>query len=259
MTRGPRPPAGNVEGPFARPLLARDAVRFVGEPIAVVLADSLAMGQDAAEAVLVEYEPLGAVVGPEGAVAEGAALLFPEAGTNVAHAFEESWDEDVLAEADVVARLRVRHQRLAPVPMETNAILVVPGGEGLTVWVSTQIPFDVRADLEEWFGLEREAIHVIAPDVGGGFGAKLHVYPEYLVCAALAPGGGHLSSGRFWPGVLLLLPASFFEARVLLGHGEFPSPWSLGSAASSWFVGFGAIGFAALWLLSLWLTFRFDE
>jgi carbon-monoxide dehydrogenase large subunit len=182
----PRPPAGNVEGPFTRPLLARDAVRFVGEPIAVVLADSLAMGQDAAEAVLVEYEPLGAVVGPEGAVAEGAALLFPEAGTNVAHAFEESWDEDVLAEADVVARLRVRHQRLAPVPMETNAILVVPEGEGLTVWVSTQIPFDVRADLEDWFGLEREAIHVIAPDVGGGFGAKLHVYPEYLVCAAAA-------------------------------------------------------------------------
>lgn len=182
----PRPPAGNVEGPFARPLLARDVVRFVGEPIALVLAETLAEGQDAAEAVLVEYEPLEAVVGPEAALAEGATLLFPEASTNVAHAFEESWDEDVLAGAEVVARLRIRHRRLAPVPMETNAILVVPDGEGLTVWVSTQIPFDVRADLEDWFGLEREAIHVIAPDVGGGFGAKLHVYPEYLVCAAAA-------------------------------------------------------------------------
>lgn len=182
----PRPPAGNVEGPFPRPLLAREVVRFVGEPIAVVLADTLARGQDAAEAVTIEYGSLEAVVGPEAAVAEGAALLFPEAGTNVAHAFEESWDEDVLAGAEVVARLRIRHQRLAPVPMETNAILVVPEEQGLTVWVSTQIPFDVRADIEDWFGLERDAIHVIAPDVGGGFGAKLHVYPEYLVCVAAA-------------------------------------------------------------------------
>jgi tetratricopeptide (TPR) repeat protein len=82
---------------------------------------------------------------------------------------------------------------------------------------------------------------------------------RHIACAVIAPGGGHLSSGRFWPGVLMLLPASFFEARVLLGHGEFPSPWSLGSAASSWFVGAGVVGFAALWLLSLWLTVRFDD
>jgi hypothetical protein len=82
---------------------------------------------------------------------------------------------------------------------------------------------------------------------------------RHIACAVLAPGGGHLSNGRFWPGVLLLLPASFFEARVLLGHGEFPSPWSLGSAASSWFVGAGVAGFAALWLLSLWLTIRFED
>jgi len=82
---------------------------------------------------------------------------------------------------------------------------------------------------------------------------------RHIACAVLAPGGGHLSNGRFWPGVLLLLPGSFFEARVLLGHGEFPSPWSLGSVASSWFVGAGVVGFAALWLLSLWLTIRFDD
>lgn len=82
---------------------------------------------------------------------------------------------------------------------------------------------------------------------------------RHIACAVLAPGGGHLSSGRFWPGVLLLLPASFFEARVLLGSGEFPSPWSLGSAATSWFVGAAAVGFAALWLISLWLTVRFED
>ena len=82
---------------------------------------------------------------------------------------------------------------------------------------------------------------------------------RHIACAVIAPGGGHLSAGRFWPGVLLLLPASFFEARVLLGHGEFPSPWSLGSAASSWFVGAGVAGFVALWLVSLWLTLRIED
>ena len=63
--------------------------------------------------------------------------------------------------------------------METNAILAEPREGGLVVWVSTQVPFDVRADLEDWLGLERQAVRVIAPDVGGGFGSKLHVYPEY--------------------------------------------------------------------------------
>ena len=182
----PRPPAGNVEGPFARPLLAGERVRYVGEPVAMVLADSLAQAQDAAETVAVDYEPLEAVVGPEAALGQDAPLLFPEAGTNLAHAFEEAWGEDVLAGAEVVARLRVRHQRLAPVPMETNAILVAPQGEGLTAWVSTQIPFDVRSDLGDSFGLERQATRIMATDVGGGFGAKLHVYPEYLVCVAAA-------------------------------------------------------------------------
>ena len=186
LALAPKPPAGNVEGPFERPVLAQDVVRYVGEPIAIVLADTLAHAQDAAEAVVVGYEPREPVVDPEAASADDATLLFPEAGANVAHVFEEGWDEDVLAEADVVARLRVRHQRLAPVPMETNAILVLPEGAGLRVWVSTQVPFDVRSDLEDWFGLERHDIHVTAPDVGGGFGAKLHVYPEYLACAAAA-------------------------------------------------------------------------
>lgn len=182
----PRPPAGNVEGPFARPVLARDRVRYVGEPIAVVLAETLAQAEDAAEAVEVELEPLEPVVGAEAALADDAPILHPEAGTNLAHAFEERWDEDVLAGAEVIARVRVRHQRLAPVPMEPNAMLAVPEGEGLTAWVSTQVPFDVRDELAEALGLPKDRVRVIAPDVGGGFGSKLHVYPEYLVCAAAA-------------------------------------------------------------------------
>jgi aerobic carbon-monoxide dehydrogenase large subunit len=205
-----RPPAGNVEGPFERPIPASDVVRYVGEPIAIVIAESSAQASDAAEAVIVDVDPLDPVIGVDAALADGAPLLFPDAGTNVAHRFAESWDDDVLSGADVIVRSRVVHQRLAPSPMETNAIVVEPTGDGLVAWVSTQIPFDVRNDLAEWLGLERSAVRVVAPDVGGGFGTKLHVYPEYLICAAAA-----LRLGR---------PVAWQEGRseslVGLNHGR---------------------------------------
>ena len=183
----PRPPAGNVEGPFMRPILATDVVRYVGEPIALVLAETTAQAQDAAETVVVDLDPLQVVLDPSTALEEDVPLLFPDAETNLAHAFEEHWDDDVLEDAEVVVSCRIVHQRLAPVPMEANAIAVVPeAGGGLTVWVSTQIPFDVRSDLSDWFSIDKADIRVIAPDVGGGFGAKLHVYPEHLACTAAA-------------------------------------------------------------------------
>jgi carbon-monoxide dehydrogenase large subunit len=190
----PMPPSGNVEGSsgtieaaFGREVLARDTVRFVGEPFALILADSLAAAEDAAELVLPEYEPLEAVTDVERAVADDAPLLWPSRGTNIANAFETNWDADVLEGADVVVEGRFVNQRLAPVPMETNAIAVVPGPEGgVTVWVSTQIPFDVRDDIADALGLEKAQVRTIAPDVGGGFGAKLQVYPEYLAVAKAA-------------------------------------------------------------------------
>ncbi|MBI2238075.1 MAG: molybdopterin-dependent oxidoreductase, partial [Actinobacteria bacterium] len=97
-------------------------------------------------------------------------------------------EEDPLGGADVVVRGRFVNQRLAPVPLETNAMAAVPdeASGGLTVWVSTQVPFDIRNDVAEALGVERAAVRVIAPDVGGGFGAKLVTYPEYLVVAVLA-------------------------------------------------------------------------
>ncbi|MGH2635529.1 MAG: xanthine dehydrogenase family protein molybdopterin-binding subunit [Actinomycetota bacterium] len=207
----PQPPAGNVTGPFERPVPATDVVRYLGEPVALILAETLGRAQDAAEMVRVDLEPLDPVVGVEAAIADGAPLLFPDAGTNVAHEFREAWDEDVLEGADVVVRVRVVHQRLAPVPMETNAIVVEPiEGGGLSILVSTQVPFDVRNDVAEWLGLDRTAVRVVAPDVGGGFGAKLHVYPEYLLCAAAA-----VRVGR---------PVAWQETRsdsmVGLGHGR---------------------------------------
>ena len=191
----PQPPSGNVEGAtgtleegaFMREVLARDVVRYVGEAVAVVIAGSLGQAQDAAETVWPSYGPLEAVTDVEAAVADGAPLLWPSYGTNVAHEFRAHWDEEVLEGADVRVRERVVQQRLAPVPMETNAIAVIPDDDdGYTVWVSTQVPFDIRNDLAELLGVEKKAVRVIAPDVGGGFGAKLLMYPEFAVVAAVA-------------------------------------------------------------------------
>jgi carbon-monoxide dehydrogenase large subunit len=186
-------------------------VRYLGEPVALVLAESLGQAQDAAEVVALEFEPLEPLVDAERALERGAPILFPEAGSNLAHEFSESWDENVLEGADVVVRARVRHQRLAPVPMETNGIVVVPRGDGgLDVWASTQVPFDVRADVADVLDLERSAVRVVAIDVGGGFGAKLHVYPEYLLCAAAAL---RLARAVAWQ-------ETRSESMVGLGHGR---------------------------------------
>ena len=179
--------AGTLEGTFGREVLARELVRFVGEPIVMIVAESLPLAEDAAEAVMVDYDPLAAVTDVEAAVADGAPLLWPGHGSNVAHMFSSSWDDDVLAGAEVVARGRFVNQRVAPVPMEGNGIAVEPHDDGsFTVWVSTQVPFDVRDDLIDLLGVGKESVRTIAPDVGGGFGAKLQVYPEYLAVAAAA-------------------------------------------------------------------------
>jgi carbon-monoxide dehydrogenase large subunit len=191
----PLPPSGTVEtsapgqleGSFGREPLARDVVRFVGEILAVVVAETTAQAVDAAELVAVGYEPLPAVVDVEEAAADGSPLLWPGSGTNVAHAFDAGTDEDPLEGAEVVVRGRFVNQRVAPAPMETNGIAVIPSGDGTyTVWVSTQVPFDVRDDLAETLGVGGDRVRAIAPDVGGAFGAKLQVYAEYHAVAAVA-------------------------------------------------------------------------
>jgi carbon-monoxide dehydrogenase large subunit len=179
--------SGELEGTFDRHVLARDRVRYVGEAVAVVVAETLGQAQDAAETVQVEYDPLEGSIDPEAAALDGAPLLFERQGSNVVHTLLARWDEDVLAGADVVVRGRFVNQRLAPCPLEPNAIAVVPeGGDRFTVWVSTQIPFDVRNDLADVLKVEKRGIRTIAPDVGGGFGSKLQLYPEYAVIAVAA-------------------------------------------------------------------------
>ncbi|MFL5767167.1 MAG: xanthine dehydrogenase family protein molybdopterin-binding subunit [Actinomycetota bacterium] len=183
----PMAPGGVLSEAFARPLLARDRVRFAGEAIAVVVAETPAQAEDAAELLLPEYEALDAVTDPETALEAEAPLLFPEHGSNLANEFEEGMDEgDPLEGADVVVRGRFVNQRVVPAPLEVNTAAVVPEDGGLTIWASTQVPFDIRSEVAEAVGLEQEKVRAIAPDVGGGFGAKIAPYPEQLVLAALA-------------------------------------------------------------------------
>src|SRR5579884_2256407 len=185
--RRPRPAAvPGRRAALARPRLAAGVVRYVGEPLAVVVAESAAAAVDARELVDVDYEPLPAVVDPIAATEEGAPLLFPDHGSNVVSDGGAA-DEDPLEGADVVVRARLVNQRVAPVPLEPNAALAVPEpGGGLTIYASTQSPFGVRREVASALGLEEEAVRVVAPDVGGGFGAKGGAYPEQIVVAALA-------------------------------------------------------------------------
>lgn len=178
-------PSSNPAEGLRRPLLARDVVRFVGEAVAVVIASTWAEAVDAAELVAVDYDALPAVTDPEDALAGDAPVLFPDHGSNlVGEVLRER--PDALDDAEVVVSGRFVNQRVAPVPLETNSALAVPDGDGLTLWASAQAPFRIRPDLCELLDLAPERVRVIAPDVGGGFGAKIVTYPEQVVVAAAA-------------------------------------------------------------------------
>ncbi|MFA5884935.1 MAG: xanthine dehydrogenase family protein molybdopterin-binding subunit [Acidimicrobiia bacterium] len=166
---------------FNRPSLAKGRVRFVGDIVAAVVAETRAQAVDAAEAVIVDYDPLPVVVDPEAAMADDAPVLFEEHGSNVAFTMDFGDDPTVLEGADHVVSLRSVSQRLAAVPMEGNAIVAEPTAEGMTVHVPTQGPNSVRDSLAPLLGYEQHQLRVVAPAVGGGFGAKQGVYPEFVV------------------------------------------------------------------------------
>ena len=171
---------------FARPPLASEVVRFVGDAVAVVVAESRGQAADAAAAVFVEYEPMTPVIGPAAALAPGAAVLHQAKGDNLVLSTELG-DTDVVEGAEVVVRARFINQRLAAVPIEANAVAAEPDGEGgLRIWASTQVPFRVRFEVAELTGIPEEKLRVIAQDVGGAFGAKLATYPEQSIIAAVA-------------------------------------------------------------------------
>jgi aerobic carbon-monoxide dehydrogenase large subunit len=169
-------------GPWSEPLLAVDRVRFVGEPVAVVITDDRYQGEDAAELVSVDYEPLPAVVGIDAALASETPLF---AGTEscIAVTIGEAGDGTGFGDCDVVVERTIENQRLAPVPMEGRAVAASWTDGKLTVWVSTQNAQIARFILAGALGLDPGMIRVVAPDVGGGFGAKIGVERDGLIVA----------------------------------------------------------------------------
>jgi aerobic carbon-monoxide dehydrogenase large subunit len=182
----PVPTFGSANEDLARTALATDQARFVGEPVALVVAETRAQAVDAAELVDVDYDELDAVSDMEAALAADAPLQFEELGSNVAKSRMDRNREDPLAGADHVVRLRLENHRVAVAPIEGHAILVEPTDAGLTCWVSTQHPHDSRDLICQYTGLPPEAVRVIAPHVGGAFGGKAGIFAEHAAVITAA-------------------------------------------------------------------------
>ena len=174
-----------------RHAMATDRVRFVGDVVAVVVAETHSAAADAAQLVWPEIEPLPAVSEPAAAMAEDAPILFPELGTNVIYDRGHR-DDSVLADAEVVVDTTVDNQRLAVVPLESNGAVAIPRDDGgIEFWVGSQSAHGHRRALAGVLGLDEAHVHVKVPDVGGGFGAKIAIAAEQALCAAIA-----LDTGR---------------------------------------------------------------
>jgi CO/xanthine dehydrogenase Mo-binding subunit len=155
-------------------LLARDKVRYVGEAVAIVIAETREQAHDAIDLIDIDYEPLPAVSDPDAALSPGAPLLYEEFGTNLAHRLEKRGGdvEAAFARPDVqIVKGRFNNPRVLPVPMETRgaAARYDPGTGGLTFWASTQFPHAMRTRMAEILGLAENDVRVIAPDVGENF------------------------------------------------------------------------------------------
>ncbi|MBE8520992.1 molybdopterin-dependent oxidoreductase [Amycolatopsis sp. H6(2020)] len=177
-----------------RPVLAADRVNFAGEGVAVVVARSSAEAHDALEEIDVEYDELPVVLDMEAAIADGAALVHEDLGTNTSAVWKfDSAEagtggniEDAISSSEVVLKRRFRQQRLVPAFMEPRACVVDPTGTQLTMWSSTQVPHILRVMSALTLGIPEHKLRVIAPDVGGGFGGKIAVLPEEMMSLLVA-------------------------------------------------------------------------
>jgi CO/xanthine dehydrogenase Mo-binding subunit len=184
----PVPPG--LEG-HPRPVLAGDKVRYVGEPIAVVVADTQANARDAADAVDIDYTPLDGVGDVETAQRPGAGVLYENLGINVVGHVQRGFGDihSAFNASDIVAvRGTFRFGRVIGGYMEPRATAATVDSDSgrLTLWTSTQWVYGVRDRIATILGLDKARIRVLAPDVGGAFGAKGQVYPEEILLAALA-------------------------------------------------------------------------
>jgi carbon-monoxide dehydrogenase large subunit len=204
------PPFPGLEARMGRPLVATDTVRFVGEIVAIVVSEDRATGADAADLVMPDYDPLPVVVAPADS-AKDEVLLYPDVGTNVAgRSGSADRDESLFEGCDVVVDGTVLSQRMAPCPLEPRSAAAVVADDGrLTAWLTTQTPHQDRMVLAMTLGLDPSQVRVVAPDVGGGFGAKMLSVEEILVG---------------WLARRLERPVRWTESRsesmVALGHGR---------------------------------------
>ena len=166
--------------------LAGDTVRFAGDIVAIVVADSPAIAADAVELVVVDYEPLPVVIDPVEAAGDDALLLFPEAGTNVAVQIPFEAGNKPPGDGVSVTAVIGNH-RMAAAPMEGASIIAVPGeGGAMTAHVSTQMPHALRDLCAQFLGMDPADLRIITPAVGGGFGSKTPVEPDYVAIMAAA-------------------------------------------------------------------------
>jgi carbon-monoxide dehydrogenase large subunit len=173
LTADPAPPMLPVDAQMYRPFMARDKVRFVGEIVAAVLADSREASVDAAELVEVDYEPLPVVTDPV-AAAQDEILLYPDLGSNIClHRPPDNPDPHLLDQSEVRVKGRLISQRISALPIEPRSSAAQFGEDGrLTTWISSQTPHQDKAYLGGILNLNEDQVRVVAPDVGGGFGAK---------------------------------------------------------------------------------------
>ncbi len=173
---------------MTRAILPADKVRYVGEPVAIVVTEQAYQGEDASELVDVDYDVLPAVVDFADALA-GKVLLYEEAGTNVAGTFgdPEALDQHLFDECEVVTTRTILNQRVAPAPMETRAAAAAWGEDGrVTAWIPSQAAQGCQGALARQLGITPQEVHIITPDVGGAFGAKFGADPEAVMVTWVA-------------------------------------------------------------------------
>jgi CO/xanthine dehydrogenase Mo-binding subunit len=198
--------------------LAEGRVRYVGDPVAVVVADTAAQAIDAAQLVEVDYEPLEAVVDPYKAMEPGAPQLYEENPGNISVIEEiKTGDPDgAMASAKYKISAKIRSPRCHPMPLEPRGVVAQPDPmlQGITFWSSTQAPHWNRNSIAEALGIPQSQVRCIAPEVGGGFGCKIGAYPEDFVISGLA--------------LLLKRPVKWMESRsenfLATNHGR--NQWS---------------------------------
>jgi carbon-monoxide dehydrogenase large subunit len=189
---GPVPCAASVPNMknAIRQILAVGKVRFVGEPVAAVVAENKYIARDAVDLIEIDYEVLPAVVNPEKAMDPSSPRLYDEFSDNIGYSFgfETGSTERAFKKADVVVKERLINQRLAPIPMEPRGVVAAyqaPDNE-LVVWNSTQQPHGLRTLLANMLRVDENRTRVIAPEVGGGFGCKIDLYAEDGLAGYLA-------------------------------------------------------------------------